>query len=149
VPIGGTIEIQFPSNTTMVPAIKPHCRSAVTLGSALNGFNTGKPALNVEGEVGCTVQNNISWIITGFDTLPAGSQVKIFGIIDFPTVVTNSLGMGYVCTYSDQNSNAFLNAKTIDYLSTNFPLSVQNITWKVDAQMAMIQTGPLRVGFVG
>lgn len=49
VPIGGTIEIQFPNNATAVPAIKPHCRSAVTMGSSLNGFNTGKPAVNVEG----------------------------------------------------------------------------------------------------
>lgn len=47
VPVGGTIEIQFPNNATAVPAIKSHCRSAVTLGSALNGYNTGKPSVNV------------------------------------------------------------------------------------------------------
>ena len=46
---GGTIEIQFPGNSTLVPSIKPHCRSAVTLGSQLNGDPTGKPSSNVEG----------------------------------------------------------------------------------------------------
>ena len=46
---GGTIEIQFPNDNTLVPSIKPHCRSAVTLGSQLFGDPTGKPAQNVEG----------------------------------------------------------------------------------------------------
>jgi len=45
----GTIEIQFPNNSTLVPSIKPHCRSAVTLGSALNGDPTGKPSVNIQG----------------------------------------------------------------------------------------------------
>jgi hypothetical protein len=121
----------------------------VTLGSALNGFKTGKPTVNVQGEVGCLVQNTYSWIITGFDVLPAGSQVKIYGFIDFPTIATNSLGMGYVCTYSNQDANTFANAKTIDYLSTNFPLPVQNLTWNVDTTMAMLKTQPLRINYVG
>ena len=91
-----------------------------------------------------------SWIITGFDLLPANSQVKIVGQIDFPTIVTNSLGMGYVVTYSTQHStNVFANGETIDYLSTNFPLAVQNLTWNVDTYMSMMQTKPLRAGYVG
>ena len=57
--------------------------------------------------------------------------------------------MGYVCTYSNQDNNAFTNAMTIDYLSTNFPMLVQNSTWKVDSDMAMLQTAPLRTGYVG
>jgi len=150
VPIGGSIEIQFPNNLTTVPAIKMHCRSAVTMGSALMGFNTGKPALNVEGEIGCTVKNTYSWIITGFDLLPAGSQVIIYGTIDFPTVPVNTLGMGYICTYSNQDSNnTFNNSKTIDYLYTNFPMLVQNTTWNVDSSLTMLQTAPLRTGYVG
>lgn len=150
VPVGGTIEIQFPNNATAVPAIKPHCRSAVTMGSALDGYNTGKPSVNVQGEVGCLVQNSYSWIITGFDTLPANSQVKIYGLIDFPTVATNSLGMGFVCTYSNQDAtNVFTTGKTIGYLTTNFPLPVQNLTWNVDPVMSMLKSQPLRTGFVG
>lgn len=119
------------------------------MSSSLNGYNTGKPSVNVEGEVGCTVQNTYSWIITGFDTLAAGSQVQIYGFIDFPTVPLNTLGMGYVCTYSNQNSNAFVNAKTISYLTTNFPFPVQNLTWNVDTEMTMLRTQPLRIGHVG
>jgi hypothetical protein len=120
------------------------------LGSALNGYNTGKPSVNVEGEIGCLVQNTYSWIITGFDVLAAGSQVKIYGLIDFPTTAVNSLGMGYVATYSNQDvTSAFLNAKTIDYLSTNFPFPVQNLTWNVDTSMAMLKAQPLRIGYVG
>ena len=150
VPIGGTIEIQFPNNSTAVPAIKPHCRSAVSMGSALDGFNTGKPAVNVQGEIGCTVQNTYSWIITGFDTLAAGSQVKIYGFIDFPTVPLNSLGMGYICTYSNQDAtNAFVNARTISYLTTNYPFPVQNLTWNVDPVFTMKNLQPLRAGYVG
>jgi hypothetical protein len=49
VPKGGSIEIQFPNNSTTVPAIKQHCRSAVTMGSVLYGFDTGKPSVNVQG----------------------------------------------------------------------------------------------------
>ena len=64
---GGTIEIQFPNNSTLVPQVKPHCRSAVTLGSELNGDPTGKPSVNVEGDVGCLIQNDYSWVITSFD----------------------------------------------------------------------------------
>ena len=30
---GGSIEIKFPQDSTLVPVIRPHCRSAVTLGS--------------------------------------------------------------------------------------------------------------------
>lgn len=150
VPVGGSIEVQFPNNSTAVPAIKPHCRSAVTLSSALNGYKTGKPSVNVEGEIGCLVQNTYSWLITGFDALPAGSQVNIYGFIDFPTVAVNSLGMGYVCTYSNQDvTSAFNNAKTIDYLTTNFPLAVQNLTWSLDTTMPMLKTQPLRVNYVG
>lgn len=149
VPVGGSIEIQFPNNLTTVPAIKMHCRSAVTMGSALMGFNTGKPSVNVQGEVGCTVQNTYSWIITGFDLLPAGSQVIIYGMIDFPLAAVNTLGMGYVCTYSNQNSSAFANAMTIDYVYTNYPMLVQNTTWSVDSSLAMLQTAPLRTGHVG
>lgn len=82
--------------------------------------------------------------------MAAGSQVKIFGFIDFPTVPLNSLGMGYVCTYSNQHAtNAFVNAKTISYLSTNFPFPVQNLTWNVDPTMTMLKTQPLRINYVG
>lgn len=150
VPVGGTIEIQFPSNPTLVPNIKSHCRSAVTLGSSLMGYNTGKPTLNVQGDVGCLVQNTYSWLVTGFDLLPAGSQVKIFGVIDLPLNVTTSLGNGYIATYSNQDAtSAFLNAKTIDYLQTNFPLSVQNLTWKLDGNLTMVQSNPLRINYLG
>lgn len=100
--------------------------------------------------MGCLVQNGYSWIITGFAPLAAGSQVKIYGLIDFPLNVTTSLGMGYVCTYSNQDAtSAFNNAKTIDYLSTNFPLSVQNLTWNLDSNFSMLQTGPVNVNHVG
>jgi hypothetical protein len=120
------------------------------MGSMLNGYSTGKPSVNVEGEVGCLVQKGYSWIITGFAPLAAGSQVKIYGLIDFPLIVTNSLGMGYVCTYSNQDgTSAFLNAKTIDYLSTNFPLSVQNLTWNLDSNFSMLQTGPVNINHIG
>lgn len=134
----------------MVAAIKPHCRSAVSVNSALYGYNTGKPAVNVEGEIGCYVQNTYSWIITGFDVVPAGSTITIYGKVDFPLYATSTMGMGYVCTYSNQNAvSAFANARTIGYLNVNFPLSVTNLTWNVDTTMAMLTTGPLRVNYKG
>jgi hypothetical protein len=97
----------------------------VTLGSSLSGDPTGKPSVNVQGEIGCSVQNSYSWIITSFDTLASGSQVKIFGQIDFPTVLTASLGTGYIATYSNEDATSvFNNGRTIDYLQTSFPLQV-------------------------
>lgn len=150
VPKGGSIEVQFPSNSTTVPAIKQHCRSAVTMGSNLYGYDTGKPSVNVQGEVGCIVQNSYSWIITGFAELPANSQVVIYGRVDFPMAAIYSLGMGYICTYSTQHAtNVFVNGKTIDYLQTNFPIQVQNLTWSLDSQFSMLKTAPLRVGYTG
>ena len=120
------------------------------MGSTLYGYDTGKPSVNVQGEIGCIVQNSYSWVITGFAELPPNSQVIIFGWIDFPTVPVNTLGMGYVVTYSNQDSsNTFNNAKTIDYLFTNFPLQVQNQTWNLDTSFNMLQSAPLRTGHVG
>lgn len=120
---GGSIEIKFPSNSSTVPLIRPHCRSVVTLGSQLQGFPTGKPVSNVEGDVGCVVQNTYSWIITAFDELPANSQVSIVGSIDLPNIQTATLGMGYVVTYINTDpTNVFTTCRIIDYLSTNFPL---------------------------
>jgi len=132
VPVQGTIEIKFPNDTTKVPSIKPHCRSAVSMGSQLYGMNTGKPSTNRQGEVGCLVQNSFSWLITSYDDLPAGSTVMISGVIDFPTVLTSTLGTGYVVTYSNEDAtNVFANGRIIDYLSTNFPLQVENKTWNL------------------
>ena len=147
---GGTIEIQFPNDNDLVPSIKPHCRSAVTLDSELYGDPTNKPAQNVEGEVGCLVQNSYSWLITSFDELPAGSTVKIQGVIDFPTEQTASLGMGYVVTYSDtHSSNVHSHGRIIDYATTNFPLEVNNLTWSLDPEPSMYKTEVLREGHVG
>ena len=44
------------------------------------------------------------------------------GTIDFPTAQTTSLGMGFVVTYSDTESNIFDNGRIIDYATKNFPL---------------------------
>lgn len=99
VPARGTIEVKFPADSTKVPSIKPHCRSAVSMGSQLYGQNTGKPATNKQGEVGCLVQNSYSWLITSYEELPANSQVMIAGVVDFPTVLTTTLGTGYIVTY--------------------------------------------------
>lgn len=125
------------------------------MGSKLYGYDTGKPSVNVQGEIGCTVQFDLglhrySWIITGFAELAANSQVIIYGRVDFPTAAVYSLGMGYVCTYSSQHAtNTFANGKTIDYLQTNFPIQVQNLTWSLDSQFSMLKTAPLRVGYTG
>ena len=76
---GGTIEVQFPNNSTLVPSIKPHCRSAVTMDSQLYGDPTGKPATNVQGEVGCLVQDSYCWLIPSFDELVAGIKLRFMG----------------------------------------------------------------------
>lgn len=147
---GGTIEIQFPNNNTLIPSIKPHCRSAVTLGSQLYGDPTGKPSTNVQGEVGCLIQNSYSWLITSFDELPAGSQVKVAGVIDFPTIQTATLGMGWIATFGDtHSSNVFDNGRSIDYLTTNFPLEINNLTWSLDPEATMYRSEPLRAGHKG
>lgn len=78
----------------MVPNIQPHCRSAVSLGSELNGDATGKSIANVQGEIGCLVQNDYSWVITSFDAIDDNSHIKIIGLIDLPTTQTTTLGTG-------------------------------------------------------
>ena len=89
-------------------------------------------------------------MITSFDELPAGSQVKVIGVIDFPTASTASLGMGWVVTYSDtHSSNVFTHGRIIDYLTTNFPLEVNNKTWSLDPEPTMYISEPLRAGHKG
>lgn len=150
IPANGAIEIKFPTNSTLVPNIKTHCRSAVTMGSQLYGQNTGKPATNIQGEVGCYVQNTYSWIITGNDALPADSQVYISGVIDMPTITTTSLGTGYVVTYIGEDStNTFANSRIIDYTTATFMLNVNTSTWYPDESAVTFQTQPLRVSFTG
>jgi hypothetical protein len=57
--------------------------------------------------------------------------------------------MGFIVTYSTQDSNTFANGKTISYLTTNFPLSIQNLTWNTDPSMTLMKTSPLRVNHIG
>ena len=111
----GTIEIRFPQDSETVPSIKPHCRSAVTLGSSLYGDPTGKPATNKQGEVGCLVQNSYSWIITSFDEITSGTIV-ISGLMDLPTKSVTSLGLGEIITYGNtHSSDTYTNGRIIDY----------------------------------
>ena len=77
----------------------------------------------MQGDVGCLVQNDYSWVITSFDTLPAGSVVKVVGVVDLPLEQTVSLGTGYIVTYGNTHaSDIFGTGRYIDYLSTNFEL---------------------------
>ena len=134
----------------MVPNLQPHCRSAVSMGSQLMGDSTSKPATNVQGDVGCLVQNSYSWVITSFATLAAGSNVMVVGLVDLPLAQTASLGMGYIVTYGDtHSSNLFGNSRYIDYLAVNLPLEVNNLTWSLDLDPTYYQSQPLRVNFVG
>jgi hypothetical protein len=49
----------------------------------------------------------------------------VAGKIDLPTVLTTTLGTGYIVTYATNHAtNIFTNGRTIDYLTTNFPLQV-------------------------
>lgn len=58
--------------------------------------------------------------------------------------------MGFVVTYSDTHaSNVFSNGRIIDYLSTNFPLQVNNKTWNLDSRPSMYKSEPLRVNHQG
>ena len=58
--------------------------------------------------------------------------------------------MGWVVTYSDtHSSNVFSHGRTIDYLTTNFPLEVNNLTWSLDPEATMYQSEPLRAGHKG
>lgn len=120
------------------------------MGSKLYGQNSGKAITNLQGEVGCYVQNTYSWIITGNDALPANSQVYISGVIDMPTVATTSLGTGYVVTYlSDDSSNTFANSRIIDYTTATFQLNVNTSTWYPDESAVTFETKPLRAGWTG
>ena len=75
VPAGGSIQINFPPSVTVV---YPHCRSMNNLGSTAS---VGGAIYT--GEVGCLVQttntSSKSWVITGFNTINAGSYVAIVG----------------------------------------------------------------------
>ncbi len=72
------------------------------------------------------------------------------GKIDLPTILTASLGNGYIATYSNTDSTSvFNNGRTIDYLSVNFPLAVENKTWSLNTESTFMKSEALRVGYVG
>jgi hypothetical protein len=74
----------------------------------------------------------------------------ISGVIDFPTVLTSSLGTGYIVTYTNEHaSNVFANGRIIDYLSTSFPLQVENKTWNLVEETSLVRSEPLRVSHIG
>ena len=95
------------------------------MGSELYGDDPEKSIANVQGDIGCLVQNDYSWIITSFAAVSAGAHIMVTGIIEFPSEQTASLGTGEIITYGDTDpSNTRDNSRLIDYLSTNFPLQV-------------------------
>ena len=72
------------------------------------------------------------------------------GTIDLPMGETATLGMGQILTYGDTHaSNVRDNGRIIDYLSTNFPLEVRKDTWKLDSDVTMYSSEPLRAGHKG
>lgn len=108
VPKGGSIQIKWGSN---VPKAYPHCRSMTTLGSILTAEGG-----SYNGEIGCLVQNTRSWVITGFNQLPAGSKVILAGYIDFPSSSSVYLGAGQIITYNDTHPTDIRgNGFIIDY----------------------------------
>ena len=95
----------------------------VNRGSAL--LAQGSTQFN--GEIGCLVQNTRSWVITGFNLLPASSTVIIVGYIDFPNIA-GTVGTGEVLSYNNTHaSNIRANGFIIDYVSVNFGLNLRNI----------------------
>lgn len=58
--------------------------------------------------------------------------------------------MGYVITYINTDAtNVYTTCRIIDYLSTNFPLEVNNKTWNLDHKPTMYKSEPLRINHVG
>ena len=58
--------------------------------------------------------------------------------------------MGYIATFGDtHSSNVFDNGRSIDYLTTNFPLEINNKTWNLDIDATMYRSEPLRVSHKG
>lgn len=83
IPVGGSIEVRFPSGIMAYP----NCRSALHRGSLLYS-KAGAYA----GEVACTAQSASglwSWVITGFSAVSASTRIIIFGKVDLPSSTGN------------------------------------------------------------
>lgn len=58
--------------------------------------------------------------------------------------------MGYVVTYGDtHSSDVFTHGRIIDYIRTDFPLEVNNLTWSLDTSATMYKSEPLRINHKG
>ena len=139
VPKGGTVEVVWGSN---VPKAYPHCRSMTNIGSVLTAEGGSE-----NGEIGCLVQNTKNWVITGFDTLAAGSKVILEGDIDMPTSSNVYLGAGEVITYNDTHAtNIRANGFIIDYNyhSTFGIQTYDEESHNVDTEITLEETLPLR-----
>lgn len=112
VPAGGTIQIFWANSVT---AIYPHCRSMVSQGSDLyaqGGDNNG--------EIGCMIQPTNSWVITEFQNLPGGSQVKISGEVDYTGTAGSFIGVREIVTYNNTHeTNIRDNGFIIDYMGAS------------------------------
>lgn len=143
VPVGGSIEIKWPSS---IPRAYPHCRSATNQGSAL--FASGG---SENGQIGCQVQNTRSWVLTEFAQLAASGLVYIVGYIDLPAS-SGYLGTGEIITYNNTHpTNIRANGFIIDYYTNgNFEISVANLNSNnVDTEIGLEETLPLRTSYVG
>lgn len=85
IPWFGSIEIVFPND---FPYIYPDCYSTVTYydwdWSEIYGEG------GEGGVIGCEVQNDRSWVITGFNDLYADDYISIYGYIDLPVTDTET-----------------------------------------------------------
>jgi hypothetical protein len=142
-PSDGSIEIKFNSN---VPMVYPHCRSVTGMGSALNAQGSTN-----NGEIGCLVQNNYSWVITGFNAMTVNDWVIVVGFIDLPSS-NGYIGGGEIITYNNTHpSDIHYNGFIIDYYyHSNFMINVSNAnSLNVDHEITMDETLPLRAGYKG
>jgi hypothetical protein len=79
------------------------------------------------GQIGCEVQwsNNLrSWVITGFDDIPANTFIRIYGIIDIPVDTSLTTGIADITTYGgyDAASN-YNNANIVDRMAYKYVTS--------------------------
>ncbi|KAL4438750.1 hypothetical protein ABPG74_013423 [Tetrahymena malaccensis] len=98
IPAGGSIVIQFPID---FPAIYSHCESSFQNGSKLQSNY-----LTNSGSFGCSVQNNLQWVISNINQVQANSNIIITGRVDLPTtqITTQSLQITTLSTGFSANT---------------------------------------------
>ncbi|EGR31412.1 hypothetical protein IMG5_110280 [Ichthyophthirius multifiliis] len=145
IPAEGSIEIRFKHATPF--KIYPNCKSHISGGSQL--LSAAQVDVAQNGEIGCAIQQDYSWYITGFKKISGSNDIQITGQIDIPSTVAPISVQ--VFTYANQDDSQInLKGKIIDKSSpVDSIFTIGKPASFIDGNIFLQQSEPLKINYQG